>query len=250
MFQLIAVLSDSVLVHGNCLIHNQTRKAYIFTAHGGVGKTSMLLEALHKGEGKFEFGGDDLVWLSSKTMTALPYYRPMCIYNYHYRAFNEVFYNLKIRYGSPSIFYRALNLFMLNLRALVGKNSFTDFYNRKNIVPKSRYFLLDPLAFFDITQSGELDIGSIAYLERSNSVDQEIVDKSDLLSLILESTLEEFKEYDKVLDNVCYFLYKCSFKSYLKRVINKLLEGQNQYYKISSTGKWNIRDINRILEKY
>ena len=247
LFQLAAILNNCVLVHGNCLITNTGTDAHIFTAKGGVGKTSMLLEALHKDQKSFEFGGDDLVWLNPVTKTVLPYYRPMCVYKYHYSTFKPVFKSIKIRFLSPSILYRIINVLSINLQAFIGLNKISDFYDSLNIVPNNRYYLLDPITFFNIKQSKGIKIKSIGYLENAKKFFRKEIEKAELINLISSSTLDEFKAYSTILSDFCLEKFNMNFHDYLRMSVNLALDNQNKYYKVNTTGKWSMKEIEKII---
>lgn len=247
LFQIAAILNNCVLVHGNCLIINKTTDAYIFTANGGVGKTSMLLEALNNDQKRFEFGGDDLVWINPMTKTVLPYYRPMCVYKYHYSTFKPVFNSIKIRFLAPSILYRALNVLKINLQAVIGNNKIINFYESLNIVPSNRYYLLDPIFFFNIKQSREIKIKSIGYLNKAKRFSREKIKKTELINLISSSTLDEFNTYSNILSDFCLEKFNMNFNDYLRTSINLALDNQSNYHKVNTTGKWSIKEIEKII---
>lgn len=246
IFQIAALANKCIMVHANCILNNNN-EAFVFTAHGGVGKTSMLLE-LYSQPNNFHFGGDDLVFINPESGTVVPYYRPMCIYKYHYKTFSKLFANLNIRYFSPSIIFRIINRINIILKSFFGDNKYNKFYDLLKLVPATGYYLLDPISFFDLKVSlTPYKLRKISYLEKSTEFKVEEVYKNILQEKICYSTTNEFHGYLKTLDIYCNLVYNQSFAGYLEEAVSKTLDYVPVKKMIYTSGKWTSEQVKQVL---
>lgn len=91
--------------------------AIVFPAFGGVGKT-LLISHLMRQDG-VKLLGDDLV-IVSESGEAEAYPRPLCFYDYHRSAFEEVFGELGIRHLAPALAWRIYRRVQLESQTRFG----------------------------------------------------------------------------------------------------------------------------------
>ena len=224
ILNLLSIKFGHLLIHGACVL-TQTG-SYVLAAHGGVGKTSLLMKA-ESYESGASFGGDDLV-LVKKDRSILPIYRPMCLYRYHYSLYKEDL-GIKVYFLKPDILLRAIRKAATDIFNI-------DWYQNKflrRLVPYNDYYLHSADIFAVQNQNLPLNMIQLAYLEKAESFDVKKISENELKKRVLHSN----------------DLYDESWIEWLDRSYDGITTAKgNRTCLILTNGQWKKSEIKALLE--
>ena len=240
ILNLLSIKFGHLLIHGACVLTQDG--CHVLAAHGGVGKTSLLMKA-ESYESGASFGGDDLVLLK-KDGSILPIYRPMCLYRYHYSLYQKEL-GIKVYFLKPDIVLRALRKVVTNIFNI-------DWYQNKllrRLVPYNDYYLHSAEKFLGKNLNMPLILMQLAYLERAESFRVRKISETELKKRVLNSLEREFDEQKPLLTLLSKELYDQSWIEWLDHSYDGIMPSTgNLKSLIHTNGQWKKNDIKTLLE--
>jgi len=204
LYFLCVIFSNKTLVHAAAFKING--KNVLIPAFGGIGKT-FLVSKLSENFKNLVYG-DDLVILDEQGRM-YPYYRPMCVYKYHYQNYLKDRLRTKLYYLSPSLLWRVFLRFRFEILDKFGIK-FTDMsratYSKgyvtvpiKDILKKQQM----PIEGGKIDKILLIKRKSVAVLEKKLLFD---IEKSHASNYVSSIIYHEWADYSKMIFAFSAFL--------------------------------------------
>lgn len=240
ILNLLSIKFNHLLIHGACVLTQDG--CHILAAHGGVGKTALLMKA-ESYESGASFGGDDLVLLK-KDGSILPIYRPMCLYRYHYSLYKKEL-GIKVYFLKPDTALRAFRKVAVNIFNI-------DWYQNKlfrRLVPHNDYYLHSAEKFLVKNLNMPLNLIQLAYLEKSESFRIRKISENELKKRVLNSLEIEFKEQIPILTSLTKDLHGQSWLEWLEYCYEVTYPSSGDLKNLILTnGQWEENDVKNLLE--
>jgi len=209
------------IIHGSA-IQNNSKKAFLFSAQGGAGKTSIAINAL---DTNYQYLGDDTVIVFEDKV--YNFIRPLNIFSYNYSP--------KIRKNMP--YKKQIELFFKNLLKYIGINLVTK-VDPRQLFPES------------IGRSGGLS--KLFILIPRIETEIQVISKKDALNFILYNQKLDGIPYEKYIQMYGFAFPDSSvaafWQNYYRNLDQNLDENSIQFYLANVPQKYNNAVFHKIAK--